>query len=138
MKFFRRANSYSTNSIVYISNNVFINVECPYSTYVDDISATDTQTIQIPIFANLVLVRVVRVSLISVVQTITALGGSTDKDGEDGEFHFNLEMFIDEEMDFPVDNDHTTSIGDTLFFKLSQKHPVNGLIFSIDGITYLI
>ena len=89
-------------------------------------------------FVHLVLVRVIRVSLISVVQTITALGGSTDKDGEDGEFHFNLEMFIDEEMDFPVDNDHTTSIGDTLFFKLSQKHPVNGLIFSIDGITYLI
>ena len=72
------------------------------------------------------------------VQTITTLGDNTNKDGEDGEFQFNLEMFTDEEMAVPVDNDHVTSIGDMLFFKLSQQHPVDGLIFSIDGIPCLI
>ena len=81
---------------------------------------------------------IVCVSFLPAVQTITSLGVSTNKDGEDGEFQFDLEIFSDEEMAVPVDQDHITSIGDTLFFKLSQKYPVDGIIFSIDGISNLI
>ena len=67
------------------------------------------------------------------VKTVSNIGSSTDKDGDEGEFIFNLEIFNDEDMTSPIDDDHVTSVGDNLYFKLSQEHPVNGLIFSIDG-----
>ena len=67
------------------------------------------------------------------VTTLSSVGGSTDKEGEDGEFDFNLEIFKDDQMTSPIDKNHIVSVGDNLYFKLSQEYPVDGLIFSIDG-----
>ena len=67
------------------------------------------------------------------VTTLSSVGGSTDKDGEDGKFDFNLEIFKDDQMTSPIDKNHIVSVGDNLYFKLSQEYPVDGLIFSIDG-----
>lgn len=99
-----RANSYNTNSIIYTSNTININVACSYANHYNDIE---------------------------VETTVVGSDVNTDQDGQ-GHFSFNLEMFNDADMMSPVGENDVTTIGEPLYFKLSQQFPVAGVVFAID------
>lgn len=101
-----RANAYNSNSIIFTSNAVNINVGCSYATHYDDIELTTT---------------------------VVGSDVSTDTEGPEGKFSFDLQMFNDAEMNNEVTEDDVTKIGEPLYFKLSQQFPVAGVIFAIDG-----
>lgn len=61
---------------------------------------------------------------------------STDTEGPEGKFSFDLQMFNDAEMQNEVGEEDVTKIGEPLYFKLSQQFPVAGVIFAIDGEFY--
>lgn len=100
-----RANAFNSNSIIFTSNAVNINVGCSYATHYDDIELTTT---------------------------VVGSDVSTDTEGPEGKFSFDLQMFNDAEMQNEVGEDDVTKIGEPLYFKLSQQFPVAGVIFAID------
>lgn len=100
-----RANSFNADSIIFTSNAVNINLGCSYATHYDDIELTTT---------------------------VVGSDVSTDSEGTEGKFAFNLEMFNDPEMANVVGEDDVTKIGEPLYFKLSQQYPVGGVVFAID------
>ena len=101
-----RANAFNSNSIIFTSNAVNINLGCSYATHYDDIELTTT---------------------------VVGSDVSTDTEGPEGKFSFNLQMFNDADMQNEVDENDVTKIGEPLYFKLSQQFPVTGVVFAIDG-----
>lgn len=100
-----RAEAFNSNSIIFTSNAVNINLGCSYATHYDDIELTTT---------------------------VVGSDVSTDTEGPEGKFSFELQMFNDEEMKNEIKDDDITKIGEPLYFKLSQKFPVDGVEFAIE------
>ena len=101
-----RANAFNSNSMIFTTNSVLINVECSYAQIYNDIE---------------------------IETSVLGSNYTSDVDETTGLFSFNLELYNDAALTDKADANDEQTIGEPLYFKLSQEHPVTGVVFTIDN-----
>lgn len=90
---------------MYTSATVFINFECKYETFYEDIEATQIEIDNDEVYA----------------------GTSAD-----GKFDFSLTRYVDANFTAPA-NSSSLGLGKNLFFRLSMESPTPQMVYSLIG-----